>query len=407
MNRILLLLLFTFVSCTNREKPIPEKIAFPKTIHLELSDAITDSMNLSEIATRVDYIPLETTDSSLLHDFTDFSVTRGNFFIKDELRVMVFNNSGKFLRSLFNIGSGPGEANADFFAVDENGQRIFVHDRLINRVKVFDFNGKFIRTIRKPIMEPGYIGFSMGYFNNNLLVQTVQRIHVKYLYSCFDLENDSIHILCKNYRNYTKDNEEKIQYSPLDYQYQVTDSSILYKETYCDTIFSVNKEFFQTPRYIINLGKKKLDWNSWRVCAFNTAIGPPDGYTVKSFAESRSFLFLVLVSFTEPQMFVVYNKATKSTKIFKSPVTEHKFNQVYLKNDLDKIIPFPPMNKEGYLFYYNGNLYSVIEANFFTNIYGTTSGASIKSTKFLGKDASLLSGISETGNPIIVKVYLK
>ena len=65
------------------------------------------------------------------------------------------------------------------------------------------------------------------------------------------------------------------------------------------------------------------------------------------------------------------------------------------------------MNKEGYLFYYNGNLYSVIEANFFTNIYGTTSGASKKSTKFLGKDASLLSGISETGNPIIVKVYLK
>ena len=257
MNRRFLLLVFAFISCTNIEKPAHEKIIFPITVNLNLSEAIEDSMNLSEIADKVEYIPLQTTDSSLMGYFWNFAITKDYFFIVNELSVLTFDKYGKYINSLFRIGSGPGEAHAYCIAVDEDGGKVFVYDHVIGNVKIYDFHGKYIKTIKKSIRPPGSWGYSIGFFNNNLFVQTTQRPFIKYLYSCFNLANDSIRILCKNYRSYNKTQEGKTPYSPYDYHYQITDSTILYKESYSDTIFSVNKKFIQTPRYIINLRESK------------------------------------------------------------------------------------------------------------------------------------------------------
>jgi hypothetical protein len=407
MNKKFFLLIFAFVSCTNSEKPAHEKIDFPRTVNLNLSEAIEDSMNLSEIAYKVEYIPLQTTDSSLMGYFWNYAITKDYFFIVNELSVLTFDKYGKYINSLFRIGSGPGEANAYCIAVDEDGEKVFIYDHIIGNVKIYDFHGKYIKTIKKSIRPPGSWGYSIGFFNNNLLVQTTQRPLVKYLYSCFDLANDSIRILCKNYRSYNKSQEGKTPYAPYDYHYQITDSTILYKESYNDTIFAVNKMFSQTPRYIINLGNQKLDWDTWRDCAFNLAGGPPNGYKVQSFVETETFLFLVLQSFIEPQIFVVYNKITNSTNIFKNKDQDPSSNQVYLENNLDNIIPFPPMNKDGYLFYYEGCLYSVIEANDFARVYKSTSSGIRSSSKYLKNMAPVYNNITGFSNPIIMKVYLK
>lgn len=407
MNKMLFLLVLAFFSCTNREIPTPFKIDFPKTVNLNLSEAIDDLMNLSEIAEKVEYIPLQTTDSALMGYIWNFAITKDYFFIRNELRVLTFDKYGKYINSLFRVGFGPGETNAYCFAVDEDGERVFVFDQRIGNVKIYDFYGTYIKTIKKAIRPSGSWGYSIGYFNGNLLVQTIQRPFVKYLYSCFDLANDSIRILCKNYRDYDKSQEDKTPYSPYDDHYQITDSSILYKESYSDTIFEVNKEFVQTPRYIINLGKQKLDWETWRESAFNLAGGPPDGYKVQSFVETDSFLFLVLQSFKKPQIFAVYNKITNSTDIHKNKDQELSYSQVYLKNNLDNIIPFPPMNRNGYLFYYEDCLYSVIEAIDFAKAYQSAPEETKNSTKYLRKMAPLLNTINEFSNPIIMKVYLK
>lgn len=407
MNKMSFLLIFAFVSCTNNDKQVNEKIDFPKTVNLNLSEAIDDSMNLSEIAYKVEYIPLQVTDSSLMDYFWNFAITKDYFFIINELSVLTFDNNGKFLNSLFRTGSGPGEANAYCIAVDEEGEEVFVYDHIIGNIKIYDFHGNYIRTIKKSVRPPGSWGYSIGFFNNNLLVQTTQRPHVKYLYSCFDLADDSIRIICKNYRSYNKSQEGKTPYSPYDYHYQITDSTILYKETYSDTIFAVNKKFTQAPRYIINLGNQKLDWETWRECSFNLAGGPPNGYKVQSFVETETFLLLVLQSFKEPQMFAAFNKVTNSIKIFKNKDQNLSDSQVYLKNNLDNLIPFPPMNKEGYLFYYNGCLYSVIEANDFARAFKSASSGIKSSSKYLKGMAPVLSNITEFSNPIIMKVFLK
>jgi hypothetical protein len=106
-------------------------------------------------------------------------------------------------------------------------------------------------------------------------------------------------------------------------------------------------------------------------------------------------------------MFVVYNKITNSTNILKNKDQDPSSRQVYLNNNLDNIIPFPPMNKDGYLFYYEGCLYSVIEANDFVRIYKSASSEIRSSSKYLRNMAPLFSKITEFSNPIIMKIYLK
>ena len=65
------------------------------------------------------------------------------------------------------------------------------------------------------------------------------------------------------------------------------------------------------------------------------------------------------------------------------------------------------MNKEGYLFYYNGCLYSVIEANDFARAFKSASSGIKSSSKYLKGMAPVLSNITEFSNPIIMKVFLK
>jgi 6-bladed beta-propeller len=108
MNKKFFLLIFAFVSCTNSEKPAHEKIDFPRTVNLNLSEAIEDSMNLSEIAYKVEYIPLQTTDSSLMGYFWNYAITKDYFFIVNELSVLTFDKYGKYINSLFRVGSGTG-----------------------------------------------------------------------------------------------------------------------------------------------------------------------------------------------------------------------------------------------------------------------------------------------------------
>lgn len=408
-NKIICALLLTFLilSCVNKENEVSQTI-YPKTLHINLNEAISDSMELSDIAEKVEYVPLQTADSILLGYFWDFVVTDDNFFIKNDLDIFRFDNKGNFLNKLYNVGKGPGESSARCFAVDETLELVYVFDQLYNDVKIYTFNGVYIKTIKAPILPSGSWLFSMGLFNNYLFVPIPQGPNINYLYSLFNIKNDSIHILYKNFRNYNKSQLKKFHYKTYDYHYQISDSSILFKERFSDTIFSVNKSLVQNPRYIIDLGSYKLDWEEWRDNGmFNTSGKAPYGYQVQSFIESKNFLFLVLRSFQESEILVVYNKNKDSIKIYKNSNFQKPSDQVYLKNNLDELITFPLMNKNAYLFYHENCLYTVIESTDFVKDYKYASQDKKGTTKYLREKISLFNSVNEFSNPIIIRVYLK
>jgi len=405
-----LFLVYVLNSCNDNSKTGTSLNNFPKKITLNLADAITDSMNLSEIAERVEYIPLQTTDSTFMGDIYDFIVTQDYIFIKDELRILKYNKNGKFGNSLFRVGHGPGEAFPICFAVDEAEKLVYVFDRN-EYIMIYDFDGRFNNSIKKPINPPESLPpWSIGCFNNSLFIAVAQRPQVKYIYSCYDLKNDSVRVLYNNHRKYDKSQEGKWPaLIPWDYNYQINDSCIMYKERFCDTIFQVNKDFLQKPRYIIDLGRNKLEWEVWRDQRMFHLMetGPPFGYTVQSSIESKSFLFLSLTSFMEPQLFALFDKDSQTVRIYSSNDSKNQTKQVYLKNDLDHLIAFPPANKKGYIDYFNGCLYSIINAADFEEAYSSASERIKNSSAYLKSMHPVLSEIDENSNPVIMKVYLK
>jgi len=145
------LLLLTIISCTNREKSESLNVDFPKKIILNLSEVISDSMNLSDIAEKVEYIPLQATDSAVLGNIYDFVITKENFFIKNELSILRYDKNGNFINHLFKVGRGPGEAGARGFAVDNSGKLVYVLDHFSGDLKIYDFSGMNIHNIDKQL----------------------------------------------------------------------------------------------------------------------------------------------------------------------------------------------------------------------------------------------------------------
>jgi len=126
----------------------------------------------------------------------------------------------------------------------------------------------------------------------------------------------------------------------------------------------------------------------------------PEAVLVKTVKLEKSTFYHELISN------VVFNKTTNKAGIFKN--AEVKTNaQVWVKNDLDGIAPFTPMNRSGYLFYHDDCLYCVLEAKEFSDAYGTASEQNKTSTKYLRKMATAFSSVNEFSNPVIMKVHLK
>ena len=110
---------------------------------------------LSEIAEEVKAIDLELTDESLL---TSSRIQRillcdGNIIVQDRQTIMLFNNEGKFIRTIGSRGQGPGEYNnMGGIAVDEQKKHLIIpggNGRLLR----YDLEGNFIASSSDPLFQ--------------------------------------------------------------------------------------------------------------------------------------------------------------------------------------------------------------------------------------------------------------
>ena len=124
---------------------------------------------LTDLGETLTYIPLETTDESLvkLGSGSKMTVTKQYIFIgEDQSPILCFDRgTGKFLRTIGSIGQGPGEyRNPAEMEVDAEAKRIYI--RVVpSHYICFDFEGKFLHNLTLP----GERTFMMGahYFADN------------------------------------------------------------------------------------------------------------------------------------------------------------------------------------------------------------------------------------------------
>ena len=149
MKSILLLLIITLLGCSSNMKQEPISKSGIPVINLSEDVSTVPSLLLSESAEKLEIVPLEMTDQSMLGEIRRIQVTDHNIWIDHgrEFYIYRFSRSGKFLNKIGSIGQGPGEYTTySTFLVDEDKKEVYIIANT-NGVLAYDFEGNFKRKI--------------------------------------------------------------------------------------------------------------------------------------------------------------------------------------------------------------------------------------------------------------------
>ena len=149
MKSILLLLIITLLGCSSNKKQEPISKSGVPVINLSEDVSTVLSLLLSESAEKLEIVPLEMTDQSMLGEIRRIQVTDHNIWIDHgrEFYIYRFSRSGKFLNKIGSIGQGPGEYTTySTFLVDEDKKEVYIIANT-NGVLAYDFEGNFKRKI--------------------------------------------------------------------------------------------------------------------------------------------------------------------------------------------------------------------------------------------------------------------
>ena len=145
----ILLLIITLLGCSSNMKQEPISKSGIPVINLSEDVSTVPSLLLSESAEKLEIVPLEMTDQSMLGEIRRIQVTDHNIWIDHgrEFYIYRFSRTGKFLNKIGSIGQGPGEYTTySTFLVDEDKKEVYIIANT-NGVLAYDFEGNFKRKI--------------------------------------------------------------------------------------------------------------------------------------------------------------------------------------------------------------------------------------------------------------------
>lgn len=222
-----------------------EEILNPYIIDVESAIGHETDIPLSEIATDIAYIPLETRPDNLIDLIKQVQVTESFLFVCDRNRLLQFTRDGKFIRQIGNKGHGPGEyKNIMRFAVNEKANVVLVQGEFqMNR---YDLKGNFIR---KESNHTGNFVFyaptrMASYQINDINNPTNLVINDQNLSPLYKFKNS-------NPRPITK---LKFSIAPL----YVFENELYFKENFNDTVYCV-KDSLLIPHIVYKEKKLVID----------------------------------------------------------------------------------------------------------------------------------------------------
>ena len=149
--------------------------------HYDIAEETT--FPLSEIAEEVTSIELEFTDKSIInpHSIRRVIIYDNNVIIAEGERILVFDVSGKFVRSFASKGQGPREfiSYIQHITIDEKNKVLYASDG--RKIISFDLNGKYIDEFNIDSKETSLSSEikDMYFSNNNLFIVSSQVINNK------------------------------------------------------------------------------------------------------------------------------------------------------------------------------------------------------------------------------------
>lgn len=330
-------------ACTNAQSKntkTEEKKPIQQTIHVpfEKGMEIEREVKLSDIASSVEYVRLETTDEGLVHYLMPNMMHRTSkyFIFGDRKNVMQFTIDGKFVRNIGRQGKGPGEYNyIRQVDVDEKAGKVYVLSSG-RRFNVYDLEtGKFLQSGALTNKNPDT--FLM--LNDSTMVGYQQNSNgQEQIMAYISTLSGNIQKEYSRHQLFEIKSRTSYMYGGLhDFNLQRYDGTINLKEYENDTVYSVTPDGMK-KRYIFDTGKYgiKLEHTYHALDGDDEAFNRLSaGYIRYSVLETKNYLFLPYIYWAgkgknKPRT-AIYDKRTGECykikdNIFKDDIT----NGLYL-----------------------------------------------------------------------------
>lgn len=375
---------------------------------LNIEEALDNEMatvNLSRYASSVKYIPLETTEESLLGEVSSFSTDGKNFYLAslNGNSALEFSSDGKFVKAIGTKGRGPGEhmGVGKIFLTTESLLGIMTYNKSI----IYNTEGKYV----SELSGFGNTGVSRAenlcnYGENEFIL-----IHT-YTDSTIMKRKEELCIIDQNGKILLNYLLGELHSRPTEYQFYGKISmprpmiSKLY--TYGSEYRLVNGRFDTIFTYIPDYGKKAsyiMDYGKYHDSAieasdFENRINPESNIIMET---EKFLLFGMFLPAEEWPMFTkvetmggshvifLYDKADGKISLLK-PNSITKLSSFI--NDLDDGLPFSPQYLQ------NGIMYQIIDAMTFIEAARESCSPQMQ---------SIAAQLTDESNPVIMAVQLQ
>ncbi len=288
---LLILVTFLMTSCSHKKE---SHSLF--TIPVEKEVGNYSVLNLSEYATEIRYIPLETTQSSLISELRNIQYEDGKILIRSRVdNCFLFDDKGMFCRQIGQVGQGPG----DYRMICQtllHGSCIYLMD--IRKMLIYDIDGQMKGEYRyQPDVIPSEYT-ATGWFqvlpiHKDTFVMNVASMGVDYPKALLFETRPSDIKLVKEYPNYIKLDKQRMNFNTdeVGIMYRYKDEIRMYK-VINDTIFTINQQANLKEAFLLKLGKYKPELSLFEggiddiIAAWNKYIIP------SAIFESDNYLFI-------------------------------------------------------------------------------------------------------------------
>ena len=349
-NCLLIFFIFLIVSCDNKKD-----VLSPKVIPLASAVGNYSVLNLSEYATEIRYIPLETKDSVLIGVIRQIVYENERILILDySSNCFLFDNNGKFLCKIGQMGQGP----EDYISIGQ----VSIHENLIyligfDKMLIYDIDGHLVGTnnLLSDDISAEYDRMGSGMvvpLKKDTFVMNVCRMMGYYPKAILFETYQSGVKLIKEYQNYIKIDKLPpgiMSSDELGIMYSYKDEVRIFK-IINDTVFSIGKSMEMKDAFIFDLGKYKptLSFIEGKEARDNRFDYSKKFITLRNIFESNNYLFIDFnfgnhspepierISsggnpYTANYMYSVFNKFTGELILMK----QHIKGKFGFKNDLD------------------------------------------------------------------------
>lgn len=393
---ILYILLLINISCSYSEKESDNSINIEEALNK------IGEVKVSDIGEHITYVPLETTDQSLIGKRAYVRMLKDKLLIGSfQQPIKMFEKeTGKFICTLGKIGQGANEyvlqEGIPIFWVDDERGMIYVQSEG-RKILRFNEKGDFMDNLELPEFFPLMQAVSQVTINNQLFIyqKTLFKKPTNKIFM-YDILNDKI---CNEITNNDESismnlsqtpliipGSENIPVSPSCVIFSLNDGQLIFhhakepclwtfgknvylKETFNDTIFSISKGRLD-PRFIFNLGNRHLDYKN----RYN-AEGNEDKVVIDYVLEGKNTLFFAFqinyFNLKDSKTYLgVYNKKNNSVKVTNSDKIIDSVKNIFI-----------------------GKLHTATSDGKFVGL--------MDATTFLGSNKNNPFNISEEDNPIV------